>query len=120
MANSIIKDVLEANPPYSAKVTFNAKKGGEGWSMKEHPKWLEDAVSEASYTFYGKEAAFIGEGGSIPLMNMLSKKFPEADFIVTGVLGPHSNAHGPNEFIDIPMAKKLTACISFILAEQYK
>ncbi len=119
-AKQKIKDVLEANPPYSAKVTFQSNKGGEGWSMKEHPQWLENAVSKSSRIFFGKEPAFIGEGGSIPLMNMLSKKFPEAEFIVTGVIGPHANAHGPNEFLDIPMAKKLTACISFILAEQNK
>ena len=58
----------------------------------------------------------MGEGGTIPFMAMLGKHFPDAQFLITGVLGPHSNAHGPNEFLHVPYAKKLTACVADVLA----
>ena len=48
-------------------------------------------------------------------MGMLGEKFPQAQFVVTGVLGPKSNAHGPNEFLHVGYAKKLTACVAYIL-----
>jgi hypothetical protein len=48
---------------------------------------------------------------------MLGEKFPGAQFMITGVLGPHSNAHGPNEFLHIPTGKKVTAAVARVLAE---
>ena len=62
----------------------------------------------------------MGEGGSIPFMGMLGEKFPEAQFVITGVLGPQSNAHGPNEFLHIDYAKKLTCCVTHVLEKQAK
>jgi acetylornithine deacetylase/succinyl-diaminopimelate desuccinylase-like protein len=59
-----------------------------------------------------------GEGGSIPFMGMLGARFPAAQFLITGVLGPHSNAHGPNEFLDVEYAKKLTACVAQVLEDE--
>ena len=79
--------------------------------------WLATALDKASNAAFGKPAAFMGEGGSIPFMAMLGAKFPKTQFVVTGVLGPHSNAHGPNEFLHIPIAKKISACIASILAD---
>ena len=78
--------------------------------------WLGSAIDEASSLFYDKPAAAMGEGGTIPFMAMLGKHFPDAQFLITGVLGPHANAHGPNEFLHVPYAKKLTACVAFVLA----
>jgi acetylornithine deacetylase/succinyl-diaminopimelate desuccinylase-like protein len=78
--------------------------------------WLGSAIDEASSLFYDKSAAAMGEGGTIPFMAMLGKHFPDAQFLITGVLGPHANAHGPNEFLHVPYAKKLTACVAFVLA----
>ena len=60
---------------------------------------------------------YMGEGGSIPFMGMLGETFPEAQFLITGVLGPYSNAHGPNEFLDIPCGIKVTCCVASILAD---
>ena len=74
------------------------------------------AIDEASLQFYGQPAAAMGEGGTIPFMVMLGKHFPDAQFLITGVLGPHANAHGPNEFLHVPYAKQLTACVAFVLA----
>ena len=77
---------------------------------------LEDAVDVASREYFGEPAVYMGEGGSIPFMGMLGEKFPAAQFLITGVLGPASNAHGPNEFLDIPTGKRITCCIAEVLA----
>ena len=61
----------------------------------------------------------MGEGGTIPFMAMLGQRFPEAQFLVTGLLGPQSNAHGPNEFLHIPAGKKLTSCVASVIAAHF-
>ena len=114
-AVAAIKKALEDNPPYQAKVNFEPHSYAKGWHAPPVAKWLEDAVQSASQAYYGKPALYWGEGGTIPFMAMLGDQFPEAQFLITGVLGPHSNAHGPNEFLHIPMAKKLTACVASVL-----
>jgi acetylornithine deacetylase/succinyl-diaminopimelate desuccinylase-like protein len=82
--------------------------------------WLEQSISKASEITFGKPVAMMGEGGSIPFMGMLGKKFPRAQFMITGVLGPHSNAHGPNEFLHIPTGKKVSASVALVLADHYR
>lgn len=111
-----LKTILEANPPYNAKVEFHIEDAASGWNAPHMDEKLESLIDQASQKYYGKQALSIGEGGSIPFMGMLGQKFPKAQFVITGVLGPNSNAHGPNEFIHIEYAKKLTACITDILA----
>jgi hypothetical protein len=108
--------LLEADPPYGANVHFDDESGATGWNAPPTQAWLGSAIDEASSLFYDKPAAAMGEGGTIPFMAMLGKHFPEAQFLITGVLGPHANAHGPNEFLHVPYAKKLTACVAFVLA----
>ena len=115
---SRIRDLLENDPPYGARVTFEAEKGGAGWMAPEIAPWLEESVERASQTFFGREAMTFGEGGSIPFMGMLGTRYPEAQFLITGVLGPQSNAHGPNEFLHVGYAKKLTACVAHVLADE--
>lgn len=116
-ATAAMKKALEENPPYNAQVTFDGPPADNGWNAPATAPWLAKALDKASNAAFGKAAAFIGEGGSIPFMAMLGAKFPKTQFVVTGVLGPHSNAHGPNEFLHIPMAKKISACIASILAD---
>jgi acetylornithine deacetylase/succinyl-diaminopimelate desuccinylase-like protein len=111
-----LKRLLEADPPHGATVRFEGDEGASGWNAPATAPWLEHALQEASSAFYGKPAAAMGEGGTIPFMAMLGKHFPEAQFLITGVLGPKSNAHGPNEFLHIPYATKLTACVATVLA----
>ncbi|MES2767935.1 MAG: M20/M25/M40 family metallo-hydrolase [Bdellovibrionota bacterium] len=111
-----LKLLLEKEPPYNAKVEFHIEDAATGWNAPHMDEKLVTLIDEASKKFYGKEALSIGEGGSIPFMGMLGQKFPKAQFVITGVLGPNSNAHGPNEFIHIEYAKKLTACITDILS----
>lgn len=115
-----LKQLLESDPPYGAKVSFEPEKGGAGWNCPKLAPWLETSLNEASRAFYGRDALSFGEGGSIPFMGMLSEKFPEAQFLVTGVLGPHSNAHGPNEFLHIDMGKNLTGCVARVIADHHK
>ena len=112
-----LKKTLEENPPYNAEISFDNPQTDNGWNAPPTAPWLAKALDKASNDNFGKPAAFIGEGGSIPFMAMLGAKFPKTQFVVTGVLGPHSNAHGPNEFLHIPFAKKLSACIASILAD---
>ncbi|HXI12130.1 MAG TPA: M20 family metallopeptidase [Thermoanaerobaculia bacterium] len=112
-----LRTLLESDPPYGAKVTFETEKGAAGWEAPAVAPWLSSSVDRASQSFFGKEAASFGEGGSIPFMGMLGEKFPEAQFVITGVLGPNSNAHGPNEFLHLQMAKNLSASVSHILAD---
>jgi acetylornithine deacetylase/succinyl-diaminopimelate desuccinylase-like protein len=111
-----LKAILEADPPYGARVSFNAGHCATGWHAPETSKWLSGAVEAASIKHYGKGAMWMGEGGTIPFMAMLGAKYPRAQFLITGVLGPHSNAHGPNEFLHLDYAKRLTACVADVLA----
>lgn len=115
-ASQRVKQLLERDPPYGAHVVFETEKSGEGWNAPVMSRWLESALNEASRSAFGKDAAFLGEGGSIPFMAMLGEKFPRAQFLITGVLGPHSNAHGPNEFLHLPTARRVTECVAHVLA----
>jgi acetylornithine deacetylase/succinyl-diaminopimelate desuccinylase-like protein len=114
-ATAALKALLESDPPYEANVAFTADHAASGWSAPPTAAWLDQALQRASEAFYGKPAAAIGEGGTIPFMGMLGKQFPRAQFLITGVLGPSSNAHGPNEFLHVPYAKRLTACVASVL-----
>ncbi len=116
-ATKRLKQLLESDPPYGARVTFDADWGATGWNAPETAPWLARAADEASKMAFGKPAAWMGEGGTIPFMNMLAAKFPHAQFLTTGVLGPRSNAHGPNEFLHIDCAKKLSAAVAAIVAQ---
>jgi len=97
-------------------VQFEIESAASGWNAPPLADWLRDAVNTASLAHFGRDAMYMGEGGSIPFMGMLGEKFPEAQFLITGVLGPASNAHGPNEFLHIPTGKRLTACVADVLA----
>ncbi|RKH09585.1 M20/M25/M40 family metallo-hydrolase [Corallococcus praedator] len=119
-AAKALKDVLEKDPPYGAKVTFDGDKASVGWDAPPLAGWLSRAVESASTSCFGKSAMAMGEGGTIPFMGMLGERFPEAQFLITGLLGPGSNAHGPNEFLHIPTGKKLTAGVASVIAEHFK
>src|SRR5215510_11877592 len=113
-----VKGVLEAEPPYGARVTFSTgERPGTGWDAPVMADWLRDSVTRASRAYFGAAPMFDGLGGSIPFMSMLGERFPQAQFLVTGVMGPGSNAHGPNEFIDLPTGVKVTACVAQVLAD---
>jgi acetylornithine deacetylase/succinyl-diaminopimelate desuccinylase-like protein len=119
-ATKRLKALFETDPPYGAHVKFEAGPSASGWSAPELRPWLAASIDHASESYFGEKAAYMGEGGSIPFMDMLGKKYPGAQFLITGVLGPNSNAHGPNEFLHIPTAKKVTCCLAHILADHHR
>ena len=112
-----LKALLEDNAPYQAKVTFEGGGGANGWNAPTTVDWLEQALQSASQACFGAPCATIGQGGTIPLMSLLSQGFPKAQMMVCGVLGPKSNAHGPNEFLHVPYAKKLTAAVAQVISK---
>jgi len=112
-----LEKLMTEKPPHGARITFHGEEPGAGWDAPPLAGWLEQACAKASKAFFHKDCVYMGEGGTIPFMGMLGEKFPEAQFMITGVLGPQSNAHGPNEFLHIPMGKKLTASVAMVLEE---
>jgi acetylornithine deacetylase/succinyl-diaminopimelate desuccinylase-like protein len=119
-AGKLLRELLLRDPPYGAKVEFDLEKSSSGWNAPPTSPWLEHAIDGASRAHFGAPAVYMGEGGSIPFMGMLGEKFPGAQFMITGVLGPHSNAHGPNEFLHVPTGKRVTACVAHVLKEHYE
>jgi len=116
-ATRAVREALEREPPYGAQVSFEEASGTGGWNAPALAPWLEESITQASRAVYGRAAVHIGCGGTIPFMGMLGERFPQTQFFITGVLGPHANAHGPNEFLHLDYAKKLTACVSLVLAD---
>ncbi|MGH7388720.1 MAG: M20 family metallopeptidase [Candidatus Rokuibacteriota bacterium] len=116
-ASRRLREILEADPPYGARVTFTPDTPGTGWNAPSTAAWLAEATDRASRAFFGKPTMAMGVGGSIPFMHMLGERFPRAQFLITGLLGPESNAHGPNEFLHVPTGVRLTACIAQVLAD---
>src|ERR1700722_4698769 len=116
-AGAALQAVLENDPPYGAQVSFASESATAGWNAPPLAAWLERAISLASHKIFGRDAVHSGCGGSIPFMGMLGERFPATQFFVTGVLGPHANAHGPNEFLHIDYARRLTACVALVLAD---
>lgn len=112
-----LKTLLEDNAPYQAKVTFHSEGSSSGWNAPSTAPWFEQALNDASLSHFQAPVGFIGQGGTIPLMKLLSTGFPNAQMMVCGVLGPQSNAHGPNEFLHVPYAKKLTAAVAQVIAQ---
>lgn len=119
-ASEFLKNLLERDPPYGCKVELKLEKASSGWNAPQLSAWLEQAVADASRIAFGAPPAYMGEGGSIPFMGMLGEKFPDAQFLITGVLGPHSNAHGPNEFLHIPTGKRVSMVVAKVVAEHAK
>ncbi len=116
-ASQAMKETLETNPPSNAKVNFELDQAASGWNAPEIAPWLHASLERGSQGSYGRGVMYMGEGGTIPFMAMLGDYFPEAQFMITGVLGPQSNAHGPNEFLHIPFARKLTTCVAQVIVD---
>ncbi|MCH8101499.1 MAG: M20 family metallopeptidase [Proteobacteria bacterium] len=118
-AAEAVKSALEADTPPLAKVSFDVESTMAGWNAPEVADWLEAAMHKASNAFFGKPSMYMGTGGTIPFMGMLGERFPEAQFLITGLLGPKSNAHGPNEFLHIETGKRLTSCVAQVLEDHF-
>lgn len=115
-AGAAVKRALEADPPYGARVRFELGSSLSGWNAPPLAGWLEAAIERGSQEQFGRPALAMGTGGSIPFIGMLAQRYPQTQFLVTGVLGPNSNAHGPNEFLDLATARRVTGCTARVLA----
>jgi len=116
-AGRCVTELFERDPPYGCKVSFTPEKASAGWHAPALAPWLSASLERASLAAFGRGAAMMGEGGSIPFMGMLGEKFPGAQFVITGVLGPQSNAHGPNEFLHLPTGKKVSGVVAQVIAD---
>jgi len=116
-AADVLKTELERDPPYGAHVTFALETPQTGWCAPDFLPWLDRSLNTASQRFFGRPAMYMGMGGTIPFMKMLGDRFPGVQFVVTGVLGPKSNAHGPNEFLELATGKRITACMVQVIAD---
>ncbi len=119
-AATALRTLLTADAPHGAEVRFSAEQGTSGWNAPPLAAWLAESAARASHACFGRDACYQGEGGTIPFMAMLGERFPQAQFVITGVLGPRSNAHGPNEFLHLATGARLTACVAMILADHYR
>jgi len=119
IASQAMYDLLTADPPQNASVSFDADLHANGWNAPVRQSWLSESINKASKSYFSKSAAYMGEGGTIPFIPILAERFPDSQFLITGVLGPLANAHGPNEFLHLPTAKKLTGCIASVIADHY-
>lgn len=115
-----LKELLEANPPYNARVRLEPGATATGWNAPETAPWLEQSLESASREVFGASCMYMGEGGTIPFMGLLGEKFPDAQFMIAGVLGPGSNAHGPNEFLHVPFARRLTTCVARVITDHFQ
>ena len=118
-AAAAVRSALEVDPPTFAKVSFSVESTMAGWNAPPVAAWLEASMNKASQAYFDKPSVYMGTGGTIPFMGMLGEKFPEAQFLITGLLGPNSNAHGPNEFLHIQKGKKLTCCVAQVLEDHF-
>ncbi len=110
-----MRAALVTDPPYGARVTFTGTEQGPGWNAPEFAPWLVDALDAASSATFGEPSRTFGEGGTIPFMGMLGALFPDAQFVITGVIGPDGNAHGPNEYLHVPTARRITGAVALLL-----
>ena len=115
VAEAAIRAKLTTDVPYGAKVTLKGGHAGAGWCMKVLSPWLDGALKQAGSDFYGKPAGSYGMGGSIPFLSELEKMYPATQIVALGVLGPGSNAHGPNEMVDLDYLQKMTCALAHVL-----
>jgi acetylornithine deacetylase/succinyl-diaminopimelate desuccinylase-like protein len=114
-----LKTLVEASPPNGALVRCECSESSAGWNASPLAPWLRQSVARASLDFFGRDPCYMGEGGTIPFMSLLGRKFPQAQFLITGVLGPHSNAHGPNEFLHLATGMRVTSAVARVLHDHF-
>ncbi len=114
-ALEVVTEILTQNPPYCADVTITDGSTGNGWSAKLGCRWFDRALQDACQDVFGLAPAYNCDGASIPILNLMQSHFPDAQMLVTGVLGPGSNAHGPDEMLKLDYLEKLTGVIARLL-----
>ncbi|MFZ9628467.1 MAG: M20/M25/M40 family metallo-hydrolase [Ilumatobacteraceae bacterium] len=110
-----LRRTLEAEPPHGARVVLHEGARGPGWESPAFEPWLAAAIEAASTRHWQSPSASCGVGGTIPFMGMLGEAMPDAQYLLMGVLGPESNAHGPNEFLHLPTVRRVTGTVTDVL-----
>lgn len=113
-----IEQTLTADVPYGTTIELSGREAADGWNAPELAPWLAHALHEVSDQVFGKPWRSSGLGGSIPFMGLLGQKYPDAQFLVTGALGPDSNAHVPDEWLHLEHAQRITEAVAMILNAQ--
>jgi acetylornithine deacetylase/succinyl-diaminopimelate desuccinylase-like protein len=119
-ARDALIPLLTTDVPSSARVTLKNWEFGTGWNSPALAPWLADALDVASTDAFGRAPGFTGEGGSIPFLASLGTRYPDVQFVATGVMGPHSNAHAIDEFLDLPMTVGVTNSVITVLSAYAK
>ncbi len=114
-ALAAIEKTLTTDVPYGATVEVTGTEAADGWNAPELAPWLASALERVSDEVFGNPWRSTGLGGSIPFMGLLGRTYPEAQFLVTGVLGPDSNAHVPDEWLHLDQAQRVTEAIAHVL-----
>ena len=114
-ASAAVARALTADPPFGAEVTWEAGQAAGGWAATPIAPWLAESLDDASRATFGHGTARLGEGGTIPFMGWLAERFPDAQVLAAGVLGPGSNAHGPDEGLHLPTAARLCGSLALLL-----
>ncbi len=116
-ALAALEKTLTTDVPYGAHVELSRSEEGPGWNAPVTAPWLKstlDSVSEA--VFGGNQWLTIRLGGSIPFMGTLAEHYPRAQFVVMGALAADSNAHVPDEWLNVAQAKRITEAVAHILS----
>lgn len=110
-----MREKITVDSPHGVELEFVLGEHVDSWVSPELSAPVAQAISDASTAYFGNDAVYLGEGGGIGFVPLMSKMFPKAQFVLTGLVGPDSNAHAANESMHIPTAKKITCCIAHIL-----
>lgn len=114
-----LKDLFEKDPPYGATVTYDYEgaPAANGWMSPPQPRWLSEAIDQASQVLFQQPSAPLGDGGTQPVLAILKEKFKETLFFASGVAGPGNNEHAANENLNIKYAEQLSACEAYVLSQ---
>ena len=115
-ASDEVLRILSADPPSNAQVEVTVRSDGDGWSAPTFAPWLTAALDAASLDAFGRPVGYTGEGGSIPFLASLGRRYPGVQFVATGVGGPQANAHAIDEMLDLPTAVGVTNAVVTVLA----
>ena len=85
-----------------------------GWHAPAPAPWLASALRQVGDHVFGKPCHNMGIGGGIPFMEMLGRRYPDAQFVVTGALGGDSNCTCPTNG-EHPVAEQVTEAVAHIL-----
>lgn len=113
-----INDCFTQNIPYGCSVTWNSLEYLPGWCAPSHSVKYEKLFHDAGEQVFEEKTLACGQGASIGFIPKFEKLFPKTEIILIGVLGPQSNAHSPNEALNVLYTQKLIETIAIVLSKE--